>query len=122
MEYIQIIIPIVVIIALFNLFIYIGINDKKWKKQAQEKQAEEQEREKNPERKELKATVISKRILDSYEGFLVSRYVLDFLVAFQIENETVEFSVTREFFDKAAEKDEGTLITINGELYDFIKE
>lgn len=122
MEYIQIIIPTIVIIALFGLFIYIGINDKKWKKQDEVEKQIEEEREEKPERKELKATVISKRILDSYEGFIVSRYVLDFLVAFQIENETVEFSVTQEFFDKVDKNDIGTLITINGELSDFIKE
>ena len=122
MEYIQIIIPIIVILSLFVLFIYIGINNKKWEKQAKAEKQIEEEREEKPERKELGATVISKRILDSYEGFIVSRYVLDFLVAFQIEGETVEFSVTQEFFDKVNKNDIGTLITINGELSDFIKE
>ena len=121
MDYIKIIMPIAVIISLFVLFIYIAINDKKWKKQANDEQAQIEERQQNPIREETKATVISKRILDSYEGILVSRYVLDFLVAFQIENETIEFSVTKEFFDSITENDQGILITINGELYDFKK-
>ncbi len=122
MEYIPIILAVAIILLLFGVFIYIGVNDKKWKKQAQDEEIEKQKREESPERKELKATVISKRILDSYEGFIVSRYVLDFLVGFQIENGAVEFSVTQEFFDKITENDTGILITINGELYDFIKE
>ncbi len=122
MEYIPIIISIAVLVLLFGIFIYIGINDKKWRKQEKEIKEEEAQREANPEKKEIKATVISKRILDSYEGFLVSRYVLDFLVAFKIENEAVEFSVTQQFFDKVNKDDIGTLITVNGELYDFIKE
>lgn len=121
MDYIKIIMPIAVIISLFVLFIYIAINDKKWKKQANDEQAQIEERQQNPIREETKATVVSKRILDSYEGILVSRYVLDFLVAFQIENETIEFSVTKEFFDSITENDQGILITINGELYDFKK-
>lgn len=122
MEYIPIILAVAIILLLFGVFIYIGVNDKKWKKQAQDEEIEKQKREESPERKELKATVISKRILDSYEGFIVSRYVLDFLVGFQTENGAVEFSVTQEFFDKITENDTGILITINGELYDFIKE
>lgn len=122
MKYIPIILAVAIILLLFGVFIYIGVNDKKWKKQAQDEEIEKQKREESPERKELKATVISKRILDSYEGFIVSRYVLDFLVGFQTENGAVEFSVTQEFFDKITENDTGILITINGELYDFIKE
>lgn len=122
MEYVQIIIPAILLVAFFIFMIYLAVNDKKWKKQADNEQIEEQERKETAEKKEIKATVISKRILDSYEGFLVSRYVLDFLVAFQIDSETVEFSVTQEFFDKVEENDKGTLVTINDELYDFIKE
>lgn len=71
--------------------------------------------------KSTKATVLSKREDGHYEGsYKQPRFVNDYYVEFMTEkNKKVELKVTKHFFDKTDIGRISTLITQNGEFFDF---
>lgn len=67
------------------------------------------------------AVVLSKRTDGHYEGsHLQPKYINDYYVTFMIDGEKeTEYSVFEESYDRIFVGQSGTLITVNGEFFDF---
>lgn len=67
------------------------------------------------------AVVLSKRTDGHYEGsHLQPKYINDYYVTFMIDGEKeTEYSVFEEAYDRIFVGQSGTLITVNGEFFDF---
>ena len=96
-----------------------------WKEREQQRQAKlEEEYAKEPEYVFQNATVLSKRKSVYYQPSLrmmiLPEHGEQCYATFLIENgETVEYPVWEELWQKLEENQEGTLVTVNGNFFDF---
>ena len=69
----------------------------------------------------VNATIVDKRIDEGYVGgSKLPNYTALFILAFKTENgETKEFSVPEEIYCRCYKKQTGTLVTLNGNFFDF---
>ena len=110
---------LLIIIAVLAYSIKVGIREEKLRRQ---KVLEEYEKE--PEYSFVDARVISKKKTTYYQTELrmpaLPAQKLECIVTFLTEEgEILEFDVREEIFDKIEEKQEGTLVTVNGNFFDF---
>ena len=83
-----------------------------------------EEYEKEPEYVFAQARVLSKRRSDYYKTELripqLPALVNEFYITFETEdNKTTEFPVRQEIYEDITEGQEGTLVTVNGNFFDF---
>ncbi len=83
-----------------------------------------EEYEKEPEYVFMQARVQSKRRSDYYKTELrmpqLPALVNEFYITFETEdNKTTEFPVRQEIYEDITEGQEGTLVTVNGNFFDF---
>ena len=110
---------LLIIIAVLAYSIKVGIREEKLRRQ---KVLEEYEKE--PEYSFVDARVISKKKTTYYQTELrmptLPAQKLECIVTFLTEEEeTLEFYVREEIFDNIEENQEGTLVTVNGNFFDF---
>ena len=68
------------------------------------------------------AKVISKFTYIDYHGIKMPEHNIVYKVAFLTDNgDNVEFVVDKTIFDNVSEYDTGTLVTVNGDFFDFGK-
>lgn len=112
------IVAALMLITFFGLLVYIARVNKKERREKNESPAETIE---EPKTEFIPARVISKRISRRNIGNLKTpKSVMVYWVTFLTdENISIEFPVSEEFFEKVSENLEGTLVTINGNFFDF---
>ena len=89
------------------------------KKRIQEIDRDGEEPEAEPT--SVDAVVVDKRIDEGYVGGnKLPNYTAVFILAFKTENgEIKEFSVAEEIYCRCYKKQKGTLVTLNGNFFDF---
>lgn len=105
-------------------FIAVTVSSIKGRKKVQEQQEKYEEEvfsAPDPEPVAYPARVMSKRVEGAHTGGVKSpQYKVFFLVTFLTDSgETLEFSVGEEMFSRLCEHQTGTLITIDGNFFDF---
>ncbi len=110
------VIIVLLLVMLYN-FIFTLIKFKKAVNSVPDTIEEEPSRETKAEN----AVVISKRIGGHYEGSHTQpAYISDYYITFLTDSQNeIEYSVFEEAYEKAIVGQRGTLITIDGEFFDF---
>lgn len=67
----------------------------------------------------IKAKVVGKRIHTQFHGVTIAKSQLWFLITFETIDGQIEFSVSQECFERIEEGQEGTLVLVNGNFFDF---
>ncbi len=113
------IIPVVIgVIALICYFIFQYPKDKA--KNEARKQAFYEECEKELEYDFKPARVLSKYKNSYYVGIKLSRMVEEYWINLLIEDGTeTSYQVSQEMYERIEEGQEGTLVTVNGNFFDF---
>ena len=79
-----------------------------------------EEYEKQPEYAFCQATVLESKKVVYYTGVNISRQVAECTVVFQTEEgEKLKFQLREEVFDRLEKGQKGTLVTVNGNFFDF---
>ena len=114
-----ILISVVVGIAILTPVIVYSIKEGRKAEQIRRKHIEE-EYAKEPEYEFTQAKVLSKRKDSYYVGIKLSRLVEEYWIYF-ITEDGVEtgYQVREDVFHAIEENQEGTLVTVNGNLFDF---
>ena len=108
----------IVVGALVFYFIFQYPKDKE--KERLRRQRVEEEYEKEPEYKFRQAQVIEKRKLTYYAGVKMPKLIAECMVTFKTEEgETLKFQLREEIFDAIEDDQQGTLVTVNGNFFDF---
>ena len=114
-----ILISIVVGIAILTPVIVYSIKEGRKAEQIRRKQIEE-EYAKEPEYEFVKARVLTKKASSYYASFRQPKRIDECKVVFLTETgEEKEFFVSKEFYQSIEENQEGTLVTVNGNFFDF---
>ena len=80
----------------------------------------EEEYAKEPEYEFVQARVLTKSSSSYYASFRQPKLITECKVVFLTETgEEKEFFVSKEFYQSIEENQEGTLVTVNGNLFDF---
>ena len=73
-----------------------------------------------PQSEFLDVKVVGKRIHTEFNGVRQVKSTFWFLITFETTNgDRREFSVSQEYFEKIEEGQEGTLVIVNGNFFDF---
>ena len=84
------------------------------------RQKVEEEYEKEPEYEFHQAQVIERKKLVYYAGVRMPQQVIECKITFRLENgETIIYQLREELFDKIEDNQRGTLVTVNGNFFDF---
>ena len=84
------------------------------------RQKVEEEYEKEPEYEFHQAQVIERKKLVYYAGVRMPQQVIECKITFRLENgETIIYQLREELFDKIEDNQQGTLVTVNGNFFDF---
>ncbi len=86
----------------------------------EEDSVEESETICEPESEFIEAKVIAKRIHTQFNGVRQVKSVFWFLITFEaLDGKQMEFPVSQEYFEKIKEGQNGTLVIVNGNFFDF---
>jgi len=114
-----ILISVVVGVAILIPVIVYSIKEGRKAEQIRRKQIEE-EYAKEPEYEFINARVLTKSSSSYYASFRQPKLITECKVVFLTETgEEKEFFVSKEFYQSIEENQEGTLVTVNGNLFDF---
>lgn len=102
----------------FYTFIrFVVVNYKERKKQLNELLAEEESITEN-----VKASIISKECYIEYKGIKYPKHTVVYKIIFSTEKkENIKYTVSETLYNSLNEGDNGTLVTINGNFFDFQK-
>ena len=90
------------------------------KEQLLRQQKNEEEYAKEPEYEFHQAQVIERKKLVYYAGVRMPQQVIECKITFRLENgETIIYQLREELFDKIEDNQRGTLVTVNGNFFDF---
>lgn len=85
-----------------------------------ESEAADEDGDDEPKLEGFEAKVVSKRMEALCKGTNISLRMVEFFVTFETaDGEQKELDVSQKFFDTVKEGDEGTLVLLDGKLFDF---
>ena len=109
-------------IVMLGLFVYLFAVEapKSIKKERLRRQKVEEEYEKEPEYEFHQAQVVERKKLLHYVGIKMPKQITECKVVFLLESGvTITCYLREELFDKIQDNQQGTLVTVNGNFFDF---
>ena len=86
----------------------------------EENAIEEPENICEPKSEFIEAKVVAKRIHTQFNGVRQIKSAFWFLITFEtLDGKQMEFPVSQEYFEKIKEEQNGTLVIVNGNFFDF---
>ncbi|MBQ7912256.1 MAG: DUF2500 family protein [Clostridia bacterium] len=109
---------IIIIVVVAIALIFTLRKDKEKERLRRQKVEEEYQRE--PEYEFRQAKVVERSKVVYYAGVKMPQMVKECIVTFQVEGgEILKFQIREDIFDNIQEEQEGTLVTVNGNFFDF---
>ena len=109
----------IITIIVVTIAIILTVRKDKEKERLRRQKVEE-EYEKEPEYEFHQARVVERKKLVYYAGVKMPQQVVECKVSFCLENgEIITYQIRGDIFDKIEDNQQGTLVTVNGNFFDF---